>query len=559
MKTQQNNNIKQLFYVVLGIIVLNIIGSFVYQRFDMTHDKRYTLQDATKDLLRQVNTPLEFTVLLQGEDFPSEFRRLQQETKQLLEEFRGINSNIRFVLEDLLEGEADINQTMLELDEMGLTPTNIPITKQGNQSIVRIFPWAIGYDEANQRSVRVPLLINNLGVSASENIQKSVEQLEYAFADAIAKLTIKEKKSIAVLKGNGQIDDKYMADFITSLKPYYEFGEFDLKELQNDNNQVIKNLDRFDLTIIAKPTKPFSERERYILDQYIMKGKKTMWLIDQVKFDLDSLANPAQRGVALVEEDLNLDDMLFRYGVRINYNLIQDYISVPITMKDQNGQDLPLDWWYSVMIPSKDNHLINKNVNVIKHEFANSIDTLANEIQKTILLESSNMSRTVGVPLQIELFQFQGEAPFAGKPSITGVLLEGNFTSAYKNRVKPFDYPNPKDDGVNSKMIVISDGDIVNYMYANKKFLPNGYDLWTEQIYGNKDFLMNAAHFLLDDSGIISIRAKEVKLAFFDKEKIRAKYLQSQIITVGLPIVFLTVFGVMFNYLRRRKYTKKLS
>lgn len=284
-----------------------------------------------------------------------------------------------------------------------------------------------------------------------------------------------------------------------------------------------------------------------------------MWLIDQVKFDLDSLANPAQRGVALVEEDLNLDDMLFRYGVRINYNLIQDYISVPITMKDQNGQDLPLDWWYSVMIPSKDNHLINKNVNVIKHEFANSIDTLANEIQKTILLESSNMSRTVGVPLQIELFQFQGEAPFAGKPSITGVLLEGNFTSAYKNRVKPFDYPNPKDDGVNSKMIVISDGDIVNYMYANKKFLPNGYDLWTEQIYGNKDFLMNAAHFLLDDSGIISIRAKEVKLAFFDKEKIRAKYLQSQIITVGLPIVFLTVFGVMFNYLRRRKYTKKLS
>ena len=294
MKTQNKKNIKQLVYVILGIIVLNLIGGFVYKRFDMTHDKRYTLQQTTKDLLKQVNTPLEFTILLQGDDFPSEFRRLQQETKQLLEEFRGINSNIRFMLEDPLEGEADINQTMLELDELGLTPTNIPITKQGNQSIVRIFPWAIGYDEVNQKSVRVPLLVNNLGVSASENIQKSIEQLEYAFADAIAKLTIKDKKSIAILKGNGQIDDKYMADFITSLKPYYEFGEFDLKELQNDNNQVIKNLDRFDLTIIAKPTKPFSERERYILDQYIMKGKKTMWLIDQVKFDLDSLANPAQ-------------------------------------------------------------------------------------------------------------------------------------------------------------------------------------------------------------------------------------------------------------------------
>ncbi len=558
MKTQTRNNIKHLIFLVLGIIILNIIGSSAYRRFDMTHDKRYTLQKTTKDLLRQVDKPLEFTVLLQGEDFPPEFRRLQQETKQLLEEFRGINSKINFVFEDPLEGESDVSQTMFELDEMGLTPTNIPITKQGNQSIVRIFPWAIGYDDENKRSVRVPLLVNNLGVSASENIQKSVEQLEYAFADAIAKLTLKEKKNIAILKGNGEIADKYLADFITSLKPYYEFGEFDIKELPDNNDQVISNLDRFDLTIIAKPTEPFTDRERYILDQYIMKGKKTLWLIDQVQFDLDSLANPAQRNVAM-GKDLNLDDMLFRYGVRINYNLIQDYISVPITMKDQNGQDLPLDWWYSVMIPSKDNHLINKNVNVIKHEFVNSIDTLVNGIKKTVLLQSSDMSKTVGVPSPIELFQFQGEPPFAGKPSITGVLLEGSFTSAYKNRVKPFNYPDSKDDGVENKMIVISDGDIINYMYANKKFLVNGYDVWTEQIYGNRDFLMNAVHYLLDDSGIISIRAKEVKLAFFDKEKVRAKYSQTQIITVGLPIALLALFGAVFTYMRKRKYTKKLS
>lgn len=556
MKTQQKNNIKQLIYVILGIIVLNVIGSFVYQRFDMTHDKRYTLQDATKDLLRQVNTPLEFTVLLQGEDFPSEFRRLQQETKQLLEEFRGINSNIRFVLEDPLEGEADVNQTMLEMDELGLTPTNIPITKQGNQSIVRIFPWAIGYDEVNQRSVRVPLLVNNLGVSASENIQKSVEQLEYAFADAIAKLTVKEKKMIAVLKGNGEMDDKYMADFITNLQPYYQIGEFDLDNLQDNNTQVIKNLDRFDLAIIAKPTQPFSEREKYILDQYVMKGKKTMWLVDKVAFDLDSLQNNSQQNVAL-SLDLNLDDMLFKYGVRINYNLIQDYLSIPITLKDENGQDLPLDWWYSLMVPSKENHLINRNVNVVKLEFANAIDTLVNGVKKTVLLESSEMSRKVGVPQQIGLFQFQGMELFAGESSITGVLLEGKFTSNYKNRVKPFDYPEQKDDGVDNKMIVISDGDIVNYMYANKKFLPNGYDIWTQQVYGNKDFLMNSVHYLLDDSGIINIRAKEVKLAFFDKDKVREKYTQSQIITVGIPILLLSLFGLVFNYLRKRKYTKK--
>lgn len=555
MKIQKKNNIKHLIYTIIGIFVLNFLGSLIYKRFDMTHDKRYTLSQTTKDLLKELNMPLEFTVLLHGDDFPSEFRRLQQETKQLLEEFKGINSNIRFVFENPLEGEADISQAMLELDGMGLTPTNIPITKQGNQSIVRIFPWAIGYDDINKKSVRVPLLINNAGTSASDNIQKSVEQLEYAFADAIAKLTIKEKKNIAILKGNGEIDDKYIADFILNLQPYYQIGEFDIKNLQDNNEQVIKNLDRFDLTVIAKPTKPFSDRERYILDQYIMKGKKTMWLIDQIKFDLDSLNNPSQSNVAL-SEDLNLDDMLFKYGVRINYNLIQDYISVPITLKDENGQDLPLDWWYSVMIPSKENHLINKNVNVIKHEFVNSIDTLVNGIKKTVLLESSEMSRTVGIPQPIELFQFDGQDWFAGKPSITGVLLEGNFTSAYKNRIKPFNYPSQKDDGAENKMIVISDGDIVNYMYANKKFLVNGYDKWTEQIYGNKDFLINSVHYLLDDSGIINIRSKEVKLAFFDKEKVKAKYTQSQIITVGLPIVFLGVFGMVFNYLRKRRYTK---
>lgn len=557
MKTQKKNHIKQLLYIVLAILVINFFGGYLYKRFDMTHDKRYTLSDATKELLKEVNQPLEFTVLLQGSDFPSEFKRLQQETKQLLEEFRGINNNIRFVFEDPLENEEDINQAMFDLDQMGLIPTNIPIKKQGNQSVVRIFPWAIGYDEVNQKSVRVPLLVNNLGASASENIQKSVEQLEYAFADAIARLIIQEKKNIAILKGNGQIGDKYLADFITNLQPYYQIGEFDLDNLQDNNEQVIKNLDRFDLAIIAKPTEPFSERDRYILDQYIMKGKKTMWLLDQVQFDLDSLANPSQRNVAM-GMDINLDDMLFKYGVRANYNLIQDYYSVPITAKDENQQDLPLDWWYSFMVRSKENHLINKSVNAVKHEFANSIDTLANGIKKTILLESSEMSRTVGVPQQIDLHQFYRQEPFVGKPSITGVLLEGNFTSAYKNRVKPFNYQNQKDDGENSKMIVISDGDIVNYMYANKKFLPNGYDIWTEQIYGNKDFLMNAVHYLLDDSGIISIRAKEVKLAFFDKDKVREKYRQSQIITVGLPLVLLAVFGIVFNYLRKKRYTRRL-
>lgn len=558
MKVIRKKNIAQLLYVILGIFILNSLSSFFYKRFDMTHDKRYTLSQTTKEILKKVNQPLEFTVLLQGSDFPPEFKRLQQETKQLLEEFRNINSNIRFVFEDPLENEVDLNQAMFDLDQMGLIPTNIPIQKQGSQQIIMIYPWAIGYDDLNKHSVRIPLLFNNTGMSASENIQKSVEQLEYAFTDAIAKLTIKEKKSIAILKGNGQIDDKYLADFITNLQPYYQIGEFDLKNLQEDNKQVISNLDRFDLAIIAKPTEAFSEREKYILDQYIMKGKKTMWFIDQVNFDLDSLRNPMRQNIAL-GNDLNLDDMFFRYGFRINYNLIQDYLSAPITIKGENQEDLPLDWWYSPIIPSRENHLINKSINIVKLEFANAIDTLDNGIKKTVLLETSEMSRPTGVPQQINLFQFDAQEHFVGKPSITGVLLEGNFTSAYRNRVKPFEYPNQLDEGGDSKMIVVSDGDIVNYMYANKKFLPNGYDIWTRQIYGNKDFLMNSVHYLLDDSGIINIRAKEVKLAFFDKDKIKDKYVTVQIITVGMPILILALFGIAFNYLRKKRYARRLS
>lgn len=555
MKAKDKNSIRQLAYIIIGILVINLLGSFIYKRFDMTHDKRYTLSQTTKEVLKEVVTPIEFTVLLQGDDFPPEFRRLQQEAKQLLAEFRGINNNIRFVFENPLDGEMDINQTMHELDELGFSPTNIPITKQGNESIVKIFPWAIGYDDANEKSVRIPLLVNNLGISAAENIQKSVEQLEYVFADAISKLVIKEKKKIAILKGNGQLSDKYLADFVLGLQPYYQIGEFDLKNLQDENDNVIKNLDKFDLTLIAKPTEAFSEREKYILDQYIMKGKPTMWLVDPVKFDLDSLKNPSQTNVAM-GDDLNLDDMFFRYGVRLNYNLIQDYLSVPITLKDAGGQDLPLDWWYSIMVPSRDNHIINKNTNVLKLEFASSIDTLDNGIKKTVLLQSSEMSKPVGVPQLIDLFQFEEGEPFAGKPSIMGVLLEGNFTSTYKNRVKPFDYPNSKEDGANGKMIVISDGDIVNYMYSNKRFLNNGYDVWTKQVYGNKDFLTNAVHYLLDDSGVISIRAKEVKLAFFDKEKVKQKYTRAQLITVGLPLIFLLIFGLSFNYLRKKRYSK---
>ncbi|RZK04356.1 MAG: gliding motility-associated ABC transporter substrate-binding protein GldG, partial [Flavobacterium sp.] len=397
----------------------------------------------------------------------------------------------------------------------------------------------------------------NFGNKPEQNINQSVQLLEYAFTDAITKLTNTNKKKIAILKGNGEINDKYLADFLISVKEYYALGEFNLDSLKNDLPKTLENLKRFEATIVAKPTEAFSDEEKYILDQYIMGGGKVIWLMDQVNIDLEHLQNPEQMSLA-TPLDLNLDDLFFKYGVRINARLIQDLLSTPITAKSPEGADFPIDWLYSPIIKSEENHPINKNINLVKLEFANQIDTLKNNIKKTVLLKSSPQSRVVGAPVLVGLNQFMqelNESVFTNGNQITGALLEGNFTSAFKNRVKPFAIAKPTDDGVPNKMIVIADGDIVNYNSVNKKPLVNGLDQWTQQVYGNKDFLMNCVNYLLDDNGLINIRSKNIELPLLDDQKVADKYTFSQIITVGLPIVILGIFGLVFTFLRKRKYS----
>ncbi len=421
--------------------------------------------------------------------------------------------------------------------------------------MIPVYPWAIA--NYGTKSVRVPLLVNNFGNNADENISKSVQLLEFAFADALTKLATTEKKKIAVLKGNGEMNDKYLADYILSLKEYYLIGEFNLDSLPNDQNKTIQNLEHFDAAIIAKPTEAFSDSEKYILDQYIMNGGKTLWLVDKVVADIDSLQNESQSALAYPRE-LNLDDMFFKYGIRINYNLVQDLLSTPITARSENG-DFPIDWLYSPIVKSQENHPINKNVNLVKLEFANQIDTLKNNIKKTVLLKSSPESKVVGAPIELGLHQFMenlNEAEYTKGNQTLGVLLEGKFTSAFKNRVKPFQAAKPVDDGKASKMIVIADGDVVNYTYVNKKPLLNGLDQWTQQVYGNKDFLMNSMNYLLDDKGLINIRSKNVELPLLDEKKVADSYTFTQFITVGLPILILALFGILFTYLRKRAYSK---
>lgn len=553
MTTYTKNNVKQLVAIIAILLVANVVSSYFFKRFDLTSDQRYTLSETTLYTLELVKEPVYIDVFLDGE-FPAEFKRLQSETYQLLEEYRAYNSNIIFNFNNPNADESNAAQYTAELIGLGFTPTNINQNVKGKKELIQIFPWAIA--NVGEKSVRVPLLVNNYGNKPEENINKSVQLLEFAFTDAITKLVSQKKKKIAILKGNGQISDKYLADLLLNTKEYYALGEFNLDSLTNDLPKTLENLKRFDMALIVKPTQAFSDSEKYILDQYIMQGGKTMWLMDKVTIDLDSLYNQDRQSVAF-PRDLNLDDLFFKYGVRINPRLIQDLLSTPVTAQSPTGEDFPIDWLYSPIIRSEENHPINKNINLVKLEFANQIDTLKNGIKKTVLLKSSPQSKAVGAPVLIGLNQFMeelDESKFNEGNQIIGTLLEGRFTSVFNNRVKPFKLNSNKDQGVATKMIVIADGDIVNYTYINKKPVQNGYDQWTQQVYGNKDFLINSINYLLDDNGLINIRSKNVELPLLDDQKVEEKYTMSQFLTVGFPIVLLALFGFGFTYLRKRRY-----
>lgn len=553
MTKYTKNNIKNLALIIVILIVANVVSNKFFKRLDLTSDKRYTLSETTLNALKNVKEPINIDIFLDGE-FPAAFKRLQNETYQLLEEYKAYNSNIIFKFNNPNGDASNAEQFASELIGLGFTPTNINQNVKGKKELIQIFPWAIA--NIGEKSVRVPLLVNNYGNKPEENINKSVQLLEYAFTDAITKLTSVKKKKIAILKGNGEISDKYMSDLLLNAKEYYALGEFNLDSLTNDLPKTLANLKRFDMTLIVKPTQAFSDEEKYILDQYVMQGGKTMWLMDKVTIDLDSLHNQDRQSVAF-PRDLNLDDLFFKYGVRINPSLIQDLLSTPVTAQSPTGEDFPIDWLYSPVVRSEENHPINKNINLVKLEFANQMDTLKNGIKKTVLLKSSEKSKAVGAPLLVNLDQFMedlDESKFNQGHQIIGTLLEGKFTSVFKNRVKPFKINDNKDQGVDTKMIVIADGDIVNYTYINKKPVENSYDQWTQQSYGNKDFLINSINYLLDDNGLINIRSKNVELPLLDERKVTEKYTTSQVITVGIPLVLLVVFGFVFTYIRKLRY-----
>jgi ABC-2 type transport system permease protein len=546
-----NKKIKNSTILIISLIALNFINQSFYQRFDLTADKRYTLSETTNTIISKVDENLFITVYLEG-DFPSEFKRLQAETRQYLEELAAENSKIKVNFENPdAQREALIKK--------GMMPSQLTVEEDGKLSEAIIFPWAeISY---GKKTEIVSLLPSSIVASQEEQLKKAIENLEYSFSSAINSITQQQQKKVAILTGNGELTDMYQYSFLSAVAKKYRLAKFTLDSVATNAQKTLEDVSRLDLAIIAKPTEKFTEKEKFVLDQFIANGGKTLWMLDIVQANQDSLATNGK--MLAYPRDLNLTDLLFNYGIRINTSLVKDLYAAQIPLATgqvgNQTQFKNLDWFYHPLVGGNPNHPITKNVAPVRLQFASPIDTLKNNIKKTPLLVSSLLTQKVGTPKIIALQSIAEEVletDYNSGHQLFAVLLEGEFNSAYKNRIKPFETSLFKEKSKENKMIIIADGDVGKNQILKEKPYDLARDKWTNQQFGNKDFLLNAVDYLLDDSGLISLRNKSLQIRMLDKQKAFKERTFWQFLNVILPLIMLFTFGIIFNYLRRQKYSK---
>ena len=557
MKRYFNNTFSRVGGALLLLLVINYIAQQWHSRIDLTQDKRYTLSETTRKTLSQIQQPLVIDVLLKG-NIPTEFKKLQTEAIQLLEEYTAANDHLIVNFVNPLEDEPNADAAIQNLINNGLQPLQIAQTEAGKSSVEYIFPWAVISD--GKRVEKVRLFIDKLGTTDQERVQNSVQRLEYNLTDALHKFTVKKQKKIAILRSNGTLEDVYLYDFLKTAREYYFIAPFTLDSVATNAEKTLKDLEKFDLLLVAKPTSPFSDEQKQVIDQYIMNGGRVLWLIDQVNVSLEDMYKTG--GVTMAMPlDLNLTDMFFQYGFRLNYTLINDLYFSEIVVATGDGSQsryMNIPWVYNPMVLSSNNHLINSNLDAVRLQFANGIDTLKNGVKKTVLLSSSPFSKADGTPREInlridpkamnkELYK-KGNIPLA-------VLLEGEFKSMYKDRVRPLELKENATLSRPTKMIVVSDGDIIKNDFDSQHKMPLelGFDRWTSKYYDNKAFLQNAMNYLLDDTEFLTLRNKKVQLAFLDKEKVAESVRAWQIKVFLYPLLALVIVMLLSGYFYRKK------
>ena len=545
-----SKKLKHSISLFIILMVVNIVSQGFYNRIDLTTDNRYTLATVTKDILANIDKQLIVKVYLEG-DFPSEFKRLQIETRQFLEELSTRNSfiTIQFIRPD--------NQRE-QLIKAGMIPSQLTVKEDGKLSNAVIFPWAeIRY---KKKTSIVSLLPNGVAKSQEDQLETAVENLEFSFSNAIYKLQEEKQKKVAVLSGNGELLDIQLYSFLSEVTKKHRLAKFTLDSVASNSVKSLKDLQQFDLAIIAKPTESFTEKEKLVLDQYIMKGGKTLWMLENVQADTDSLFKDGK--MLAYPRDLNLTDFFFSYGLRINATLIQDLYAAKIPLATGNIGNKPqfqnLNWFFHPLVSGNQTHAISKNIAPVRLRFTNQIDTLQNSLQKTVLLMSSMLTRKTGTPAIIALESIAKEPKeedYSSGFQLFSLLIEGNFTSMYANRIKPFNIKKFSKKSSHNKMIVISDGDIGRNQLQKGKPFDLAQDKWTGEQFGNKDFLLNAVDYLLDDNGLIGLRNKSVQINLLDKERAYQEKTFWQFVNIVLPLLVLLTFGFVFQYIRKRTYS----
>ena len=576
-KSLKKNQIVAFLITIAIVVLVNVIGSYVFTRFDLTSEKRYTLSPTTKETLNNLEDYVYFKVYLEG-DFPAGFKKLRRETKEMLDEFRAYSKYIDYEFINPAESgnDAEIRETYNQLYQAGLNPTDLNVqNSDGSSKQMVIWPGAL-VSYRNNTEIAIDLLENQIGQSSEAALNASMQNLEFRLVDAIKKVTRLEKPHVAFIEGHGELSDEELADIAKTLGQKYNVerkaidGQIDaLMHRTQDTTRDVKVFPSYDAIVIAKPTQPFDEKDKFLIDQYIMHGGKVLWLVEPVYATMDSLQN--QESTIGIEQDLNLDDMLFRYGVRLNRDLLLDLTCAQLPIRTgQVGGQAQLEffrWYYFPLLQAASEHPMVRNMNAIKADFVSSIDatTSADGVEQIPLLKTSNYTKVSGVPVFISLAMLR-QAPdqrmFSSKSKNVAYLLKGSFPSLYANRIPQEIVDDQATDFLEESeptaMIVVADGDIIRNQFdiRTHKPLPLGFDQYTGITYTNKEFIENAISYLVDGEGLIDIRSRELKIRLLDAAKISKERVKWQVINTVIPIALIIVLGLVMAFVRKKKYSK---
>lgn len=561
-KKHNSNKRKNIFTLlrIFGIVILsNFVLSYYFVRMDLTTEKRYTLAPSTIKLLEKLDDVVYLKIYLNGDLNPS-FTRLKNETKEILDQFRAHTDNLieyEFINISESGNKEEISNIEKQLYDKGIVPEQVIDRKKQKTSESLIWPGALVSYRGKERAWQI--FKGQLGVEREASINNSVNELEYGLTNTIRLLQSKRTTEVTFIEGHGELDTLQQYDFMRALGEYYTVTRTQLKYNSLRGSSAI---------VIAQPDSAFTEKEKFVIDQFVMNGGKVLWLLDPIEINMDTFR---LKGFSIgLSNHHNLEDLLFKYGVRLNPVLVQDlncsYIPVNVGFRAGQPNFQMFPWIYNPLVLSDVEHPIVRNLDLIKFQFVSSLDTIssAKGIKKTILLRTSRYSKLQPTPARISMaiVKFPAkEDQYRNPYQPIACLLEGSFESNYKNRLSNAMYARDsifkiKDQSVPTKMIVVADGDVSRNDLVSGMPPVLGYDKYMRQTFSNKTFLLNCMNYLLDDEGLLQLRAREVKLRLLDKKKITNHETKWQLINVALPLGIVIVFGLVQFYLRKRRYAK---